>query len=341
MLSLQNDYNTGAHPKVLEKLISTNYEPLPGYGTDRYCSSAAEKIKTFFGCPEAEVCFINGGTQTNQLVISAILKPFEGVISAGTGHVAVHEAGAIEYTGHKVITLPAHEGKMLACELKQYLADFYSDGNNSHMVQPGMVYISFPTEYGTLYSRKELSEIHAVCGEYGIPLYIDGARLCYGLASKENDIVPEEFSSLCDVFYAGGTKCGALCGEAVVFNKGFLPAAIVTQIKQHGALTAKGRLMGVQFDALFTDGLYLEIGRHADELAAKLKEMFVNKGYKVFLDSPTNQQFFIIDNERLKEFGKNVEYSIWEKADADSTVIRLATTWSTNEADLEVLKNYI
>lgn len=341
MLSLQNDYNTGAHPKVLEKLVSSNYEALPGYGTDRFCASAAEKIKYFFECPEAEVFFISGGTQTNQLIISTILAPYEGVLSASTGHVAVHEAGAIEYTGHKVLTLPAHDGKISAVELKQYLVDFYNDGNYTHMVQPGMVYISFPTEYGTLYSRNELSDIHDVCKEYNIPLYIDGARLCYGLASDKNDITPASFAQLCDVFYAGGTKCGALCGEAVVFADGKVPKTFVTQIKQHGALTAKGRLMGIQFDALFTDNLYLEIGRHADSLANTMKKMFVSKGYKLFLDSPTNQQFFVFENKKLSDFGKSVEYSFWEKAGEESSVIRLATTWSTTEADLELLNSIL
>ena len=267
MLSFECDYTTGAHPEILKRLTETNFEPLPGYGEDKYCISAREKIKEACGKPDAEVHFLVGGTQTNSIIISALLGMSEGVVSAHTGHIAVHEAGAVEYTGHKVLTIPGHAGKIHASELSSYLADFYADESYVHMVRPGSVYISHPTEYGTLYGKKELTEIYSVCRKYEIPLFIDGARLGYALECRESDLTLADLSSLCDVFYIGGTKIGALCGEAVVFTRGNTPKYFTQFVKQHGALLAKGRLLGVQFDTLFTDGLYFEISRHAAECA--------------------------------------------------------------------------
>ena len=341
MLSFENDYSAGAHPEVLKRLQETNMEILSGYGTDKYTDSAKEKVKAFFNCPEGDVYFITGGTQTNQLIISTMLENYEGVVAATTGHVSGHEAGAIEYTGHKVLTVPGHEGKMHADELKGFLKDFFSDGNHDHMVFPGMVYISFPTEYGTLYSKKELEDIYSICKEYDIPLFIDGARLGYGLVSPACDLKPSDLPTLCDVFYAGGTKVGALCGEAVVFTHNNAPKHFVTQIKQHGALLAKGRLNSVQFDALFTDDLYLKISKNAIDLAEDLKEIFKERGYKFFLNSPTNQQFFIMENSKLEELKDKVKYGFWEKYDDTHTVVRFATAWYTRKEDLEELKKFI
>lgn len=336
-----SDYIAGAHPKVLARLVETNLEPLAGYGSDPYCSRAAEKIKAACECPDAEVYFLTGGTQTNQVVISAMLENYAGVVAAKTGHVSVHEAGAIEYTGHKVLELASKDGKIDAKELRRFLENFYADRNHEHMVYPGMVYISYPTEYGTLYSKQELTEISKLCRDYKIPLFLDGARLGYGLASREADLTLPEIAALCDVFYIGGTKVGALCGEAVVFTKRNTPKHFITQVKQHGALLAKGRLLGVQFDALFTDGLYLEISGHAIRMAEWLKQIFREKGYEFFLESPTNQQFLILENGKMEELCQHVGFSFWEKYDENHTVVRFATSWSTREEELEMLQKYL
>ena len=283
MLSFTSDYIAGAHPEIMKRLVETNLENLSGYGTDKYCERAIAKIKKACGCPDADVYFLVGGTQTNQLIISTMLAPYEGVIAATTGHVSVHEAGAIEYTGHKVLEIGGTDGKLSAVDIEAFVSTFYADENHEHMVFPGMVYLSFPTEYGTLYSKDELTAISDVCRKYQLLLYIDGARLGYGLASHKNDVTLEELARLCDVFYIGGTKVGALCGEAVVFTKNNAPKHFLTQIKQHGALLAKGRLLGIQFDTLFTDQLYMRISEHAIRMAEKLKGLFAQKGYRFLL----------------------------------------------------------
>lgn len=340
MLYFSCDYAEGCHPNVLKALSDTNLVSTPGYGEDVYCDSAKDKIRDYIKCPDADIYFLVGGTQTNQLVIDSMLSNYDGVVAATTGHVAVHEAGAIEYSGHKVITIPGHEGKIDAAELKQMLIDHYADDSAEHMVNPGMVYISYPTEYGTLYSRGELESISSICKEYDIPLFIDGARLAYGLAAAE-DITMADIAKLCDVFYIGGTKVGALFGEAVVFTKGNTPKHIITQIKQHGALLAKGRLLGVQFDALFTDDLYMKMGHNAIEMASIIKKDLADKGYQFFLDSPTNQIFIVMENDKLTDFGKEVSYGFWEKYDDSYTVIRIATSWSTNLDSVEALKKIL
>ena len=337
MLAFENDYSEGAHEKVLQRLLETNLEQLPGYGADHYCESAKEKIKEACGCPDADVQFIVGGTQTNQIVISSMLKPCEGVIAAETGHVSTHEAGAIECTGHKVLTLPHEAGKIGADVLDDWLHSFYEDENHEHMVFPGMVYISHPTEYGTLYTKGELAELSAVCSQYGIPLYLDGARLGYGLAAEETDVTLKDVAEYCDVFYIGGTKVGALCGEAVVFTKENMPLHFMTMVKQRGALLAKGRLLGIQFDALFTDDLYSEISRNAIVTADRLKQVLKEKGYKFYIDSPTNQIFVILENEKMERLKQNVVFSFWEKKDEDHTVVRFATSWATRMEDVEKL----
>ncbi len=339
MLYFESDYMEGAHPKVLEALIKTNLEHLSGYGNDRYTESAKEKIRKEIKDSSAEIEFITGGTQTNRVVISSILEPYEGVIAADSGHVAVHEAGAIESSGHKVITLPHTDGKLSAKAVRTCLEDFYNDDNRSHMVHPGAVYISHPTEYGTLYSKEELENLYSVCREYDIPLYLDGARLAYALASPENCLSLADIYSLTDVFYIGGTKCGALCGEAVVFKKA--PKNFMTRIKQQGALLAKGRLLGVQFDALFTDGLYYTVGKNASETVARLVEILKEKNYRFFINSPTNQQFVIVENTHAKELSKKVKYCFIEKFDDTHSVIRFVTSWATDIADVESLKNIL
>ena len=338
MISFESDYITGAHPKVLQRLMDTNLVVQSGYGSDDYCASAAEKIKKACQCPEADVRFLAGGTQTNAIVASTMLKEYEGVISATTGHLHAHEAGALEYSGHKIMALPHKDGKLDAVAVKSFIESFYADEAREHLVFPGMVYISHPTEYGTLYTKQELTALSAVCREYKIPLFLDGARLAYGLMSKQTDVTLPDIAKLCDVFYIGGTKAGALCGEAVVFTKGNTPAHFVNRIKKRGALLAKGRLLGVQFDALFTDGLYFEIGRHAIALAEEMKSIFLEKGYTLYMDSPTNQQFVVLDKAALERLRQHVAVSLWEWVDVDRAVVRLATTWSTTKEDLQQLK---
>ena len=337
MLSFECDYSRGAHERILSRLAETSQTNFPGYGSDSLCESAKEKIRAACGCPEAEVFFLVGGTQTNAIVISSVLRPYEGVVAAKTGHVSVHEAGAIECTGHKVLELPEHDGKIDAGELKQYIEDFYHDGNYEHMVFPGMVYISHPTEYGTLYSKKELSDISAVCREYKLPLYLDGARLGYGLMSHETDVTLADVAELCDVFYIGGTKVGALFGEAVVFTKKNMPKHFMTMVKQRGGLVAKGWLLGLQFDELFTDSLYFNISRHAIDMAELLKQGLHEKGCRFFLESPTNQQFVILENGEMERLKEKVSFSFWEKYDETHTVVRFATSWATSEEDVKSL----
>jgi len=337
MIFFESDYITGAHPEVLRKLAETNLEPLPGYGTDSYCESAKQKIRAAIGIPDAEIFFLAGGTQTNAVVISTMLADYEGVIAAKTGHISTHEAGAIEYTGHEVLEVPHTDGKIMPETLERYLAEYYADDNHEHMTFPGMVYLSHPTEYGTLYSARELRQISGLCRQYGIPLFLDGARLSYGLMSRGTDLPLPDIAALCDVFYIGGTKAGALCGEAVVFTRGNMPEHFLTSVKRRGALLAKGRLLGVQFDALFSDDLYFRIGRHAIDMAEKMKQIFVSHGLPFYIHSPTNQQFVILENRRMEKLKEMVAFSFWEKADDAHTVVRFATGWSTTEEDLRFL----
>lgn len=336
MLYFENDYCEGAHSSILQKLSDTNGKKLPGYGTDPYSASAREKIRAACGCPNADVFFLAGGTQTNTIVISSLLKRWEGVVAASTGHIAAHEAGAVEYTGHKILTLPQKEGKLSARDLEAFLTGFYSDQNREHMVFPGMVYLSHPTEYGTLYSKKELADISCICQRYDIPLFLDGARLGYALAVPESNLTLEEIARLTTVFYIGGTKMGALLGEAVVFPRK-APPHFMTMVKQQGALLAKGRILGIQFDCLFTDDLYLKIGKNAIQTAAVLKNGFRKKGYSFFLDSPTNQIFIILENKKLEELRQHVIFSFWETLDETHTVVRFATSWATRLEEIEEL----
>lgn len=336
MLIFESDYTEGAHPLILEKLVESNFEQLGSYGSDKYSKSAKEKIKKACGIEDGDVYLLAGGTQTNSIVIGTMLKQYEGVIAAVSGHINCHEAGAIEHTGHKVLEVPQHEGKIICDELEKFIADFYADENHEHMVFPGMVYISHPTEYGTLYSKNELKKISTVCKKYNLPLFLDGARLGYGLMSLETDVTLQDIAKLCDVFYIGGTKVGALCGEALVFPNG-APKHFITMIKQHGALLAKGRLIGIQFDVLFSNDLYYKISRHAIEMSQHMKEGLSKAGYRFFINSPTNQQFIIINNDKLRELKGKVSYSFWEKYDENHTVIRFATSWATKKEAVEEL----
>ena len=337
MISFECDYTQGCHEKIMARLVETNLEQVCGYGQDHFCQEAKEKIKEACGCPDAEIFFLVGGTQTNQIVIDSLLKSYEGAVAAQTGHINVHESGAIEFTGHKVLTLPEYDGKIKAEDLNALLKKFWGDGTFEHMVFPGLVYISYPTEYGTIYSKEELSSIYNVCKEYEIPLYIDGARLGYGLMSRQADLTFEELAKLCDVFYIGGTKVGALCGEAVVFTHGNMPKHFLTIAKQHGGLLAKGRLLGIQFDTLFTDNLYFEISKHAIDMAEEIKAGFLERGYKLLKDSPTNQQFIILTNEELAKVQEKVRCEVWERVDDDHTAVRFASSWGTTREQIEYL----
>ena len=337
MLSFQNDYQEGAHEKILARLIETNLEPLSGYGSDPYCESAKKKIQTACDCPEADVWFLTGGTQTNQIVIDAMLRPHEGVIAADTGHINGHEAGAVEATGHKVLTIPHRNGKLDAGDVRDYLQTFYANDSYWHMVFPGMIYLSHPSEYGTLYSRAELEALSAVCREFHIPLFLDGARLGYALASPGNDVTLQDLAALCDAFYIGGTKVGALCGEAVVFPRHGAPEHFATLIKRRGALLAKGRLLGLQFDALFTDDLYLRISRNAIAMAQRLREGLRSKGYPLYMENPTNQIFVILDEAQRRRLAQQVSFSFWEPLPDGRSVVRFATSWATTAENVDAL----
>lgn len=340
-LYFASDYQEGMAPEILNRLSETNLVPVSGYGTDEFSESARQKIRKACDSEDLDVYFLAGGTQANAVVISAVLRDYEGVVAADTGHVALHEAGAIEYTGHKVLTVKGDKGILRADALQEYLEAFYADRNHEHMVQPGMVYISQPTEYGTLYSRKELQALREVCDAYDIPLYVDGARMAYALACSENDVSLKELTELTDVFYIGGTKCGAIIGEAVVISNKKLVPHFFTTIKQHGALLAKGRLAGISFDTLFTDGLYERLGRHALDKAEEIRTSLRENNWQFFFETPTNQIFVVVDNETLKELDETVVYSYWEPFDSTHTVIRFATSWATSEEDTEALKKLI
>ena len=336
MISFESDYNNGCHEAILKRLFETNDERATGYGLDDYCASAKAKIRQACGKSDADVFFLVGGTQTNATVIDAMLKSYQGVLTVETGHINVHESGAIEFGGHKVLTLPSHDGKMESAELDQWLHDFYDDPTYDHMVFPGIVYITFATEMGTIYSLAELQAISDVCKSYKLPLFIDGARLGYGLMAEGCYVTLPQLADLCDVFYLGGTKCGAYCGEAVVFTKQNAPAHFFTIIKQHGALLAKGRLLGIQFDALMQDGLYFKIARHAVEQAIRLRDALIAKGYKMYSNSPTNQQFVLLDKDTIARLEKDFVFEQWFPV-GDLMNCRFVTSWATSPDDVDAL----
>ena len=336
MIRFNSDYLEGAHPRIMQRLMETNMVQTPGYGEDAYCEEARNTIRGLCEAPEADVQFLVGGTQTNATVIDGVLTGYEGVIAVDTGHINVHESGAIEASGHKIITLPQHDGKMTAEDLHNFHDRFYADPVYEHMVIPGIVYITFPTELGTLYKASEIEAIYDLCQAYEVPLFIDGARLGYGLMSEACDFDLPWLARHCDVFYIGGTKVGALCGEAVVFPRNNAPRHFFNIIKQHGALLAKSRLAGVQFDALFTDGLYFHISRHAIRMALRLRQLFLDAGIPL-KDSPTNQQFAILTQRQQLHLREKVLFETWEPIDADRTLCRFVTSWATTDADMQTL----
>lgn len=337
MISFESDYNNGAHPEVLRHLIETNNRQSSSYGFDIWSEQAREKIRKACQCPNADIFFLVGGTQANATVIDALLPSFGAVIAADTAHINVHESGAVEANGHKVIALPSHNGKMKAEDLSAYLSRFFADPTWEHMAVPGMVYITFPTELGTLYTADDIDQIHRICQQYQLPLFIDGARLGYGLMAEGCDFNLAWLASHCEAFYIGGTKVGALCGEAVVFTNG-APRGFFTMVKRHGALLAKSRLAGVQFDALFTDGLYFSISQHAIHMAMKLRQLFIHAGFEV-KDSPTNQQFVVLQNKQKDALMEHVLFETWEPIDAESTLCRFVTSWATTDSDLQALSD--
>lgn len=337
MIYIESDYMEGAHPQILKRLNETNLEKTTGYGEDGYCASAKEKIRETAGCPDAAVYFLIGGTQTNAVVLSSLLRPYQGVISAGSGHVCNHEAGAIERTGHKVIAIPHENGKISAEGIAATVKTWMEDGNRTHVVMPGAVYISQPTEYGTIYSLSELKAISEVCRSSGLYLYIDGARLAYALACPKNDADIKDIAALCDAFYIGGTKCGALLGEAVVFPHGDIVPGFFSYMKQSGAVLAKGRILGLQFDTLFSDNLYYEVGKPAMAAAARLRQYFAQMNITEVYGSPTNQIFVVWEDSKLDTLAQEVDYSYIERYDETHTVIRFCTSWATTDEDIDKL----
>lgn len=337
MIRLNCDYLEGAHPNILERLMKTNYDQTIPYGFDEITESAKQKIKKACECENGEVFFLVGGTQTNATMLDFILDKAEGVIAADTGHISVHEAGAVEYCGRKVITIPAVDGKLSPAAVREYMENFYQDATWFHMVCPGGIYISHPSEYGTLYTEQELKELREICDQYDMQLYLDGARIGYALASEGNDVTLPIIAKYCHSFCIGGTKIGALFGEAAVFTNKKQAKRFVTFIKQHGALLAKGRMLGIQFDELFKDDLYLKLGAQANALALKIKKAFLEKGYELYVDSYTNQQFFLVTNEKLKEISEKVIVDDWGPMGDGKHLIRVTASWATTEEMADML----
>ena len=338
MRTFECDYTEGVHPTILAALTETNLVQMSGYGFDPYTEQASEKIKAACCAPNATVTFLVGGTQTNMIAIDLLLAPYEGVISPKTGHINVHEAGAIEFTGHKVLALSEHDGVLDIDALASYLKTFYADATHEHMVRPGAVYLTQPTEYGTLYTKTQMERVRALCDAYDMKLYVDGARLGYALGCPENDLSLSDLARLCDAFTIGGTKLGLLCGEALVFPRE-APKMLMTQIKRHGGLLAKGRVLGVQFDAAFTGGLYERIGREAIRHARRIREILQEKGYMLAWDSPTNQQFILLSDAEAEKLRTFVGFDLWGRADESHWIARFTSSWSTTDADVKELEN--
>lgn len=337
MYSFRNDYSECCHPAILERIASLKTEACAGYGTDPYCEAAADKIRAAVGCPEAAVHFLVGGTQTNMTVIDAALRPFQAVIAAASGHINVHETGAVEGTGHKVLTAVSPDGKLTPDQIRTIL-DAHID---EHMVQPKMVYLSDSTELGTIYTKAELTAISTLCREKGLYLFLDGARLGAALCAEENDLTLKDLAKLCDVFYIGGTKNGALMGEAVVIPHPLLAEDFRYEIKHRGGMLAKGFLLGLNFDTLFTDGLYMKLARHAHDQAARLREGLLARQVPLLVDSPTNQLFPVFSNEELTGLSQDFIYEVWGPTDSEHTCIRLVTSWATPPEAVDALLNSI
>lgn len=330
MIRFDSDYTEGCHPAILSALTETNMEQTPGYGTDRYCEHARELIRQACGKPDADVHFLVGGTQANTTVIASILRPYEGVLCPDCGHINCHETGAIESTGHKVLGLPHQNGKISANQLEIAISKLRSDGNYEHIVQPGMVYISQPTEYGTMYSKEELSEIYSVCKNAALPLFIDGARMGYALAADES-LTLVDYAAMCDVFYIGGTKVGLLFGEAVVILNASLKKDFRNMIKRQGGMLAKGRLLGVQFEAAFSNNLYLECGKQAITAAERIKAALIEKGIPLAFDSPTNQLFVELTKKQQEKLSQCFELGKWDVTGGETDILRICTSWATTE----------
>ena len=371
MLSFECDYNNGACQEVIDNLVRYNSAKPTPYGFDEFSERAKQRIREACGMPDAQLFFLTGGTQTNATTIDSMLYQYEGVICVGSGHINVHEAGAVEFTEHKIITIPdapckqgthtVGSGKMDAKALNKYLDDFYHDGNRDHAVHPGLVYITFPTELGTIYTARELDDIYQVCRHYDIPLYIDGARLGYGLMAEACDVTLPYLARHCDVFYIGGTKIGALCGEAVVFTNRRAHKHFFSIQKQHGAVIAKGALIGLQFEALFKptptpspkeglhslrDGqedrlLYFDLASHAIKKAMQMRDIFREKGYEFWLDSPTNQQFIILPDAKVEELSARIDFTHWGQTDGHRSICRFVTSWATTYEDMKELKRLL
>ncbi|MDR2914897.1 MAG: low specificity L-threonine aldolase [Tannerella sp.] len=337
MIRFECDYAEGAHPQILERLVQTNFEQTKGYGEDEYCESARNIIRRLCKNESADIHFLVGGTQTNTTVIASILRPHQGVISAATGHINVHETGAIEATGHKVLALPTDNGKLTAEQIEQAYTEHWNDANHEHVVQPGMVYISNPTEGGTIYTRQELQVLSDVCRKNNLPLFMDGARIGYGLAAENNTLTLPDIAEMCDVFYIGGTKVGALFGEAVVITNDTLKKDFRYLIKQRGGMLAKGRLLGIQFETLLGDGLYFEISRHAVQMAMMIRNTFRAKGFSFLCESPTNQQFPVLTKEQIKKLSQKYAFELWTKIDDNQAAVRFCTSWATHEEDVQAL----
>ena len=338
MIYFNSDYLEGAHSAIMARLMETNMMQTVGYSEDEICAAAREKIRAACQAPEADVHFLVGGTQTNTTVIASILRPWQGVLSATSGHINCHETGAIESTGHKVITLPTDDGKITARQIADYVEWHKNDESTEHIVQPGMVYISQPTETGMLYSKAELTAIYDTCRSYGLPLFVDGARLGYGLVCDSNDVSLPELARLCDVFYIGGTKVGALFGEAVVIMNPALKKDFRFMMKQRGGMLAKGRLLGIQFDTLFTDDLYMKIARNAIDMAFQIRDIFVSNGYPLLFDSPTNQQYPIIPDDELAILGREFGYEYWTRVDETHSGVRFCGSWATTQENVDALR---
>ena len=337
MIRFNNDYNKPAHSEVIKAINDISDVSYPGYGLDELCEKAKARIKKYINKPEAEVHFLVGGTQTNFIVISSTLRSYQSVISADSGHISVHETGAIENTGHKVETVTGKEGKLTAAQVREVAENYKISGMKEHITEPKMVYISFPTEFGTIYSKKELEDISAVCKEYGLYFFVDGARLSYGLAAEGNDVTMEDLANLTDVFYCGGTKCGAMFGEAVVITNKELMTGFRSYMKQNGALLAKGWLLGAQFNALFENGLYFNIAEFAVKYAMKIKKAFMDKGIKAYIESPTNQQFVILTQTQMDKLSDKYAFEYEGRYDENSHIVRFCTSWANTEDEVNEL----
>lgn len=336
MIRFDCDYTEGAHPRILEALVATNFEQTCGYGEDGHCEKAREYIKRAIGCENADVHFLVGGTQANFTVIASILRPYRGVLCASTGHINCHETGAVEATGHKVLALPQHEGKISAQQVRDYCTAHWADTAHEHTVQPGMVYISLPTEYGTMYSKAELAGLYDTCKELGLPLFIDGARLGYGLAS-DIELSLEDMPKLCDVFYIGGTKVGMLFGEAVVIVNEAIKRDFRYMIKRSGGMLAKGRMLGIQYEVMFADGLYQTVSAHAIAQAMRIRDALLEKGIPFIMESRTNQLFPIFTKAQQKALGEKYVFCYWEKVDEQRDAVRLCTSWATRQENVDEL----